>query len=145
MSVRSFALPLRSTVRRRFWNTGTAFLATGRRSRRNGARSLVADFDVSTSGSRSLSAARKLTNVVLACRGAGGNATKVAIERVILARDRPQRLVRVRGQGGEVVAALGDRVHHPGAVDQEPGEHLLVARQLGEQALGGAEPGLRYL
>ena len=57
--------------------TGTALETTGRSSARNGARFLVAGFAVSTSGSRSSSAARRLTNVVLAWRKTGGSWRRV--------------------------------------------------------------------
>ena len=74
MSARSFAVPLLLTTLRRLRNTGTPLLTTGRRSRRNGVRSRVATFAVATSGSRSSSAARRLTKVVFAWRRVGGNA-----------------------------------------------------------------------
>ena len=59
---------------RRSETTGTAFSATGAGRRRNSGRSLVARFEVATSGSRSSSAARRLTKVVLAWRRNGGSA-----------------------------------------------------------------------
>ena len=57
--------------------TGTALESTGRSSLRNGARFLVAGFAVSTSGSRSSSAARRLTKVVLLWRMNGGSSRSV--------------------------------------------------------------------
>jgi hypothetical protein len=68
----SFAFPGLLTVRRRLRVKGTNLERTGRSSARNGARFLVAGFAVSTSGSRSLRAARRLTKVVLAWRITGG-------------------------------------------------------------------------
>ena len=56
---------------------GISFSATGRSSARNGASSLVAGFAVSTSGSRSSSAARRLTKVVFDCRRTGGSRRSV--------------------------------------------------------------------
>ena len=55
--------------------TGTALESTGRSSARKGARSLVAVFEVSISGSTSSSAARRLTKVVLAWRKVGGSSS----------------------------------------------------------------------
>ena len=60
-----------------------------------------------------------------------------AVERLVLGGDRPQRLVGVGDQAGEVIAALGDRADHAGAVDEEVGEHALVAAELLEEAVGG--------
>ncbi len=57
--------------------TGTALERTGRNSLRKGARFLVAGFAVSTSGSRSSSAARRLTKVVLLWRMNGGSRRSV--------------------------------------------------------------------
>ena len=72
-SIRSLFAPGVVTRRRRSWIVGIALWTSGRSSRRNGASSLVAGFDASTSGSRSSSVARRLTNVVLARRSVVGS------------------------------------------------------------------------
>ena len=82
---------------------------SGRSSRRNGARSLVAGLESATSGSRSSSVARRFTNVELPRRSVVGSSASACAERAVLGRDRAGRGVRVADQVGEVVAALGDR------------------------------------
>ena len=72
-STRSLSGPLRVTARRRSWIVGFALATSGRRSRRNGASSFVAGLDAATSGSRSSSVARRLTNVVFARRRVSGS------------------------------------------------------------------------
>src|SRR5882757_5767431 len=75
-SARSFDLPLRLTARFRSLKTGTERETTGWSWRRNGARFLVAGFAALTRTSRSLSAGRRLWNVVLAWRSAPGRETR---------------------------------------------------------------------
>ena len=58
------------------------------------------------------------------------------VEGALLARDRAQELIGVRGQRREVVATLRDRPERPRALDQELAERPAVAIQLGEQASG---------
>ena len=105
----SLAKPGRRTVRRRFLKTGTAFESTGRNSARKGARSLVAVFEVSISGSTSSRAARRLTKVVLAWRKVGGSSCRVWLEGDVLAGDRAEGGVGVGDRAGELLAAFGDR------------------------------------
>ena len=76
----SLAKPSRLVLRRRFLKTGTARERTGRSSLRKAARSLVAGFAVSTSGSMSSRAARRLTKVVLLWRKNGGSSRSVSLK-----------------------------------------------------------------
>ena len=75
VSTRSFAGPSRCRTLLRLRNTGTERSETSASSTRNGVRSGVASPVTSISGSRSSSAARRLTKVVFAWRRAGGSAT----------------------------------------------------------------------
>ena len=77
LSVRSFDGPGRLIDFRRFPSTGTDRWATGRSLRRKGARFLVAGLVALTTGVRSSSVARRLTNVVSAWRRVGGKATRL--------------------------------------------------------------------
>ena len=98
------------SARRRSRNTGTALVgdrpqvAQERRQVRGRRASRSA-----TSGSRSSSAARRLTKVVFAWRSAGGSATSDAVE-APRSRRRSRRAPGLRSRSArEVVAALGDR------------------------------------
>ncbi len=76
-SARSLFAPGRLTTFRRSVNTGTARCRTGWTLCRNGSRLRVATFEVLTSGSRSSSAARRLTKVVFACRSVPGRTPRL--------------------------------------------------------------------
>ena len=77
-SSRSLLAPGRVTSLRRSLIVGRALGTSGRSSRRNGARSLVAGLDASTSTSRSSSVARRFTNVVLPRRSVVGSSAERA-------------------------------------------------------------------
>ena len=66
-------------------------------------------------------------------------------QRLLLAAERARGLVEVADQAREVVAALGERGDHLGAVDEEALEHRRVAGQLVEEAAGGGERRVQVL
>ena len=68
--------------------------------------------EVATSGSRSSSAARRLTKVVFAWRSAGGSATSERSKASFSAAIAPSAWFAFEVSADEVVAALGDRAEH---------------------------------
>ena len=138
-SLASFALPGLRTVRRRFLKTGTALETTGRSSARNGARFLVAGFAVSTSGSRSSSAARRLTNVVLAWRKTGGSCCSVWSKATFWLAIAWKALVALEMPLVSCVVAAGDRGRELRRADDEAFEEVLVGVQFADEGVGPVE------
>ena len=136
VSVTSLCGPGRLIASRRSWTTGTARSATGRSLRRKGARSLVAGLASLTTGVRSSSVARRLTNVVFAWRRVGGNGDERAVERLFWLAIAPSAWFAFAVRAARSLLARGDRAQRPRALDEELAEAPLVAGQLGEQAPG---------
>ena len=93
-------------------------------------------FVSATSGSRSSSAARRLTNVVFAWRITGGSSCRSWLNASFSAAIAPKRLVRVRGQLRELLAAVGEDPEDLRSGDQELAQRRLVAGSARRTAAG---------
>ena len=118
---------------------------TGRSSARNGARFLVAGLAVSTSGSMSSSAARRLTKVVFDWRKTGGSRRRVGSKATFCCGDRVEGGAGVGDRAGELFAAPGDRGRQLRGADEEAGEQALVGVQFAGEGAGAVERGAEVL
>ena len=143
--IRSLLRPRRRIVIDRSRTVGRASAASARAWSRNGPSLRATGFEASTSGSRSSSAARRLTKVVLARRMNGGSrpidsasatfwspSARVVVFRLPISAARSSR------RSATVVTSLR-------AVDQEPLQHRRVAGQLAEQPARGRQRRVQVL
>ena len=112
---------------------GMSFWTTGRSSARNGARFLVAGFAVSTSGSRSSRAARRLTKVVFDWRRTGGSRRSVWSRATFWLAIALKAVLALEIALESCFAAAGDRGRELAGADDEAFEQALVGVQFAER------------